>query len=418
MKNGGQPKGLSEQMPRHPATRNRPSWWMLGIVVVIATVVAMGIWWLGEMTMLQTIEVANMPQPIIPAVSKTAPKLRAKTIVKAYDHIWDIAFLPSQAMLFTERKGVLSIKHDDQLHTVVKLDDVYAKGEGGLLGLAVDPEFNDNRFVYVCLNSTRGGPDIRVARLTLKTDYTGYDARKDIVTGISANPTGRHSGCRVRFGPDGYLWIGTGDSATTGLSNQRPQDPASLNGKILRVDRNGKGAPDNLGGTFDTRIFNYGHRNIQGLAFFPKLKDGVLGISVEHGSTVDDEVNLLKPGNFGWDPDTGYTEKDVPMTDTKKFPDAIKALWHSGFPTQAPSGATFLHGRQWKGWNGALVVAFLKDEKLKILHIANNKLVDQKDVLKGEFGRIRSAVQGPDGYLYISTDNGQNHDKIIRLIPY
>src|SRR5262249_40319191 len=158
---------------------------------------------------------------------------------------------------------------------------------------------------------------------------------------------------------------------------------------------------------FDSRIYSYGHRNIQGLALYPYPQDGVVGVNVEHGSGVDDEVNLLRPGNFGWDPDKMYTEDFVPMTDKTKFPDAIDAIWSSGTTTQAPSGATFLRGVQWKVWDGALAVAVLKDMKLKIMQIdAHNKVTNVTDLFVKQFGRLRTAAMGPDGKLYISTDNG------------
>jgi aldose sugar dehydrogenase len=346
--------------------------------------------------------------------STEAPTLKTSVVLENRNRVWDLAFLPTKEMLFTERSGTVSVLKDGNVTAVAKIDDVFAQGEGGLLGMAVDPKFADNRYIYTCYNTTT---DIRIVRWTLKTDLSGLDARTDIVTGAPRNPSGRHSGCRMAFGLDGYLWIGTGDTAQN-ITPQTPQNPKSLGGKVLRVDRDGKAAPGNLGGEFDARVYSYGHRNTQGIAFFEKAINGVSGVSAEHGSSVDDEVNLLKPGNFGWAPPDGEYDESVPMTDTSRFPDAVEALWSSGDPTQAPSGVAVLKGQQWKAWDGAVAVAMLKGQHLKILQLDDKlKVTNEEQLFKNEFLRIRAAVQGPDGSLYLSTDNGTNTDKIIRVTP-
>lgn len=388
------------------------SWLYIGVIVVVAATAALGVWWVAQQTIDQTVHVAeNQPQAIIPTKDTATPQLATEVVVSGRDHVWEVAFLPTKEMLFTERKGVVSIVKDGNVSSLITIGDIAAKGEGGLMGLAVDPMFADNHFIYTCFNST--AKDVRVVRWQLKADLSGSDGSTSIITGIPANTSGRHSGCRLAFGPDSYLWVGTGDTAQGDTAIQ----PKSLGGKILRVDRDGKAAPDNVGGNYDSRIYSYGHRNVQGLAIFAVPKGSVLGVNVEHGSTVDDEVNPLTKGNFGWAPaPSGYNESGVPMTDKTRFPDAVEAMWSSGKPTQAPSGAAMLSGRQWKAWDGALAVAVLKDKHLKILQIADDlKITKEEKVLVGTFGRIRAAVQGPDGNLYISTDNGD--DKIICLKP-
>lgn len=298
---------------------------------------------------------------------------------------------------------------------VAGIEDVYAAGEGGLMGLAVDPQFAKNRFLYTCYNSTAA--DIRIVRFRLADSGGGLLERQDIVTGIPANTTpasaGRHSGCRIAFGPDGHLWAGTGDTAQGDIAIQ----PRSLGGKILRIDRDGNPAKGNLVGDFDPRIYSYGHRNVQGLAFFDNARNGMVGLSVEHGPGVDDEINELKPGNFGWAPPPEGYDEQVPMTDRVRFPDAISAIWSSGSMTQAPAGAVIISGENWKGWNGAIAVAFLKTEHLKILHLDNtNHVAKEERILSSEYGRLRAVAQGPDGSLYLGTSNG-NADKIIKLTP-
>lgn len=413
--NPGQPdKSAAHKSMLRPGWR---SWLLIFAVIFAAGLAAYAIWWTVQGAVLQNPKIAepikNDVQPTQPQPIKVAPTLSYEVLVSQRDHIWDIGFLPTGEMLFTERAGHVIVYSNGQEKIISKIADVLSLGgEGGLLGLEVDPLFSQNRYIYTCLNSKAG--DIRVVRWKVKANVLdGLEDRNDIITGIPATSGGRHSGCRVKFGIDGYLWIGTGDSAQNDII---PQSPTSLGGKILRTDRDGRAAPGNLGGQFDPRIFSYGHRNTQGLAFYKQPELGVVGVSTEHGSYIDDEVNLLVHGNFGWSPGPGYNELGVSMTDKQRFPNAIEAIWSSGNPTQAPSGATFLYGEKWQLWEGWLAVAMLKAKHLKILHLQENKVVEEIKMFEGEFGRLRAVTIGPDQALYISTDNSGN-DKIIKIIP-
>lgn len=392
------------------------SWLYIGIIVLAAGVVAIVVWAVARQIVEKDLKVVDdAPVQTTETKSELIPELTTETVLDGRDHVWDLGFLPTGEMLFTERKGTISMLSGGKVSELAKPSDVAAKGEGGMMGIAVDKDFAKNRYVYTCFNSTRG--DIRVARWQVKADLSGLENRNDIVTGIPTNQTGqtgRHSGCRTAFGPDGNLWIGTGDAATENTA----QDPVGLAGKVLRVDRDGKGVAGNQGAGFDSRIYSYGHRNVQGIAFFAKANAGVMGVSVEHGSNVDDEVNLLKNGNFGWAPSIkGYNELGVPMTDKARFPDAIDAIWSSGKPTQAPSGVAVLKGAKWKAWDGALAVAVLKDKHLKILLLdGTNKVIKEELLFKNQFGRLRGSTVGTDGNLYLTTDNGAP-DQIIRVVP-
>ena len=264
------------------------------------------------------------------------PELTVTPLVTGLDHPWDIGFA-GNTMLFTERRGTINAFVGGQRRILAQPADVVRASEAGMMGMAVDPAFATNRYIYTCFASTLGTPDdVRVVRWTVDQNFTALSGRTDIVTGLPLNATGqlgRHSGCRPRFDGQARLLVGTGDAASATV----PQDPDSLGGKVLRVNRDGSGAAGNPGGALDPRIFSYGHRNVQGIAIRPR--DG-LAISTEHGPDRDDEVNLLVPGNFGWDPVSptgpGYNE-GVPMTDLQKFPNAVPALWDSGVPTVAPS---------------------------------------------------------------------------------
>jgi glucose/arabinose dehydrogenase len=350
---------------------------------------------------------------------RTEPKKLTVSIVHAGPgRPWDIAFTPGGSMIWTERGGAIRIRTKSGIvRTLATVGDVVTGWEGGLLGLAVDPHYNDNRRIYTCLMSNiSGNVDIRVARWRVNNASDALGSRTDIVTGIPVNQDGvqgRHAGCRPRFGPDGYIWMGTGDAATGTV----PQDPTSLGGKVLRFDTNGVGAPGNAKPPMDPRIYDWGHRNVQGIAFSPEGK----AYSVEHGTDRDDEINRLHPNtNYGWDPvtspsDSTYDESQ-PMTDLSKFPNAHVAEWSSGFPTIAPSGATFLTGKQWAGWQSCLAVAVLKAKQLRVMCFdkAGAKVTDQF-VKVTDRGRLRVAVEGPDGNLYVAVDNDPG--TIVKITP-
>lgn len=367
----------------------------------IGLVVGAGLLTLAFMRTLDTRQDDQMP-------SSQTPTMSAERLISGLDHPWDIDFLPDGTLLFTERSGTLSKLENGNKVALETPSDVRAVGEGGLTGLAVDPEFEENRFIYACLNSKAG--DIRVARWVADEEVTSLSDRTDIITDIPAAESGRHSGCQLAFGPDKNLWVGTGDAA----DESQPQDRASLGGKILRVTRDGQPAADNPDGP-DKRVYSYGHRNTQALAFYDNEQNGSYGVSVEHGSDRDDEVNPLTIGNFGWAPGNGYDES-VPMTDLERFPDAVSAVWSSGSPTNAVSGAAFLKDESWGRFDGWLAVSVLKDQKLLLLNISGGSLSGERSVLENEYGRLRAATLGPDGALYVSTDNGDD-DALLRITP-
>ena len=339
------------------------------------------------------------------------PTLSVEVLVSGLNIPWDIAFAPDGAMLFTQRRGVLSARLADGTVQTVSADlaDLFAHGETGLMAIVVDPDFASNRRFYTCQG--HAGPEVQVIAWTIDAAYTLATRVADpLVGGLPTGSNGRHGGCRLRFGPQGYLWISTGDAAR----GSTPQDLTSLGGKVLRVDAStGAAAPGN---PFGSLIYTYGHRNVQGLA----LRPGTSRMwSVEHGPSVDDEINLLTSGgNYGWNPVPGYNE-GVPMTDLAEFPDAVEAKWSSGNPTRATSGGIFLEGEQWGAWEGRLAVATLKDRKLRLFEFAaDGALLSEVVVseLDRTYGRLRTPMLGPDGALYVSTSNGGGTDRILRIV--
>ena len=341
------------------------------------------------------------------------PTLTVTVVASGLTKPWDLAFLPGGTdLVFTEHTGQVNARVGTQLRELAKPADAVVSGEGGMMGIAVDPAYATNRRIYTCQLSAAGGAlDVRVVRWQVNAGTTALTNRQDILTGLPVS-SGRHAGCRTRFGPDGALWVGTGDAAQP----TNPQNPTSLGGKVLRITTDGAAASGNPGGPLDPRIYTLGHRNVQGLAFDAAGR----AYSIEHGTGRDDEVNLLVAGgNYGWNPvnsgQPGLYDESRPMTDTN-IAGARTAVWSSGNPTIAPSGGTFLSGTRWGTWNGALAMAVLKGQQVRILGLNGNGtgVANQWTAVTNQ-GRLRTAVQGPDGNLWVTTD--ANPGRILRVTP-
>ena len=358
------------------------------------------------------------------AAEVAAPALAVSVVADGLDDVWDIAVLPDGRALVTERDGRIALLSGTQAGATATpvdadLADVYARGEGGLMGMVAHPDFATSRLFTTCQTHAEGGRpvDIRLVTWQLSADGRSATRVKDpLVGGLPINPSGRHSGCRPTVGSDGTLLVGTGDTAR----GQFPQDRGSLGGKVLRVDlATGGPAPGN---PFPEAplVLTYGHRNVQGVAIQP----GTGRVwTAEHGPTVDDEVNAIVPGaNYGWDPAQGRTvggyDESVPMTDLERYPDARPAAWSSGRPVEAIAGTAFLSGAQWGGLNGTLAVGALRGEKLLLMTVRGEAVagVAVPGELDGTYGRLRAVRSAPDGALLVSTSNGGG-DKVLRVEP-
>jgi glucose/arabinose dehydrogenase len=384
----------------------------------------------GEVPSTRTSTASGAPEPTAsPAPRSTAvPRLVVEVVATGFEHGWDIGFLPDGRALVTERPGRISLVsglRGGARRTTVRadLDDVYVEGEGGLMGMVVHPDFASSHEFTTCQTHQEDGApvDIRLVTWRLSADESTAVKVRDLLTGLPIS-TGRHSGCRPEIAADGALLVGTGDTAQGSVS----QDRRSLGGKVLRLDlATGKPLRDNPFATAANRreryVLSYGHRNVQGVAVQPGT--GAI-YTAEHGPSNNDEVNRIRPGaNYGWDPSQGGTvggyDESVPMTDRKRFPDAVPAVWQSGRTTQAVCAAEFLEGEQWGALQGALVVTALKGAKLLLLTIAADGSVAGVSVpeeTNGPFGRLRAARLGPDGALYVTTTNGDD-DKLLRITP-
>ncbi len=367
----------------------------------------------------------------------TPPTLTRTVIQSGLSDPWDIAFAPDSTMFFTEKCRGLSVWRKDG--SIVRLfgtagsslvaTDLVCQGQSGVHGVALDPEFATNRTIYVYMASTLSNPRTnRVVRLQVNENYSAASGRSDIVTDIPFKHTGNahggagtHSGGRIRFGPDGLLYITTGDNHNGAI----PQSPTLLGGKVLRVTRDGNAAPgNNPPSGFDPRIFAYGFRNVQGIAFRPGTGEPFIA---EHGPGHTDEVTkLVAGGNGGWDPQNrpelncadgycGYAGNatTMPMTDRTRFPSALLPSWTNDGESDGMGPNAFLDGEQWRGWNGRLAVGMMASQRLDILALDGGGQTTGTTRADLPSVRYRALTQGPDGNLYVATDGGE----IWRVTP-
>jgi aldose sugar dehydrogenase len=349
------------------------------------------------------------------------PSLTIKTIASGLDHPWDITVLPGPgAKLFTQRDlGTVTYldprgnRRNVALHPAVH----YHALETGMMSILPAHDYLKTHHFFTCHgHTTRNGHDVRVVMWQLASDFRSATKVRTIVSGLPSS-TGRHGGCRLRFGK-AALYVGTGDAAI----GTNPQDLTSGGGKVLRVvPATGRPWANNpfvhSANATKRLVYTYGHRNVQGLALRP---NGQMW-SVEQGTYRDDEVNLIHPGgNYGYNPVPGYNES-VPMTDHSLPGRQISAKWSSGDPTLATSGGIWLEGAQWGAWNDCLAVGVLKDMRLLILKFtANGTFVRSwaPAQLNGPYGRLRSPEIARDGSLLITTDNGNGTDRIMKVTPH
>jgi glucose/arabinose dehydrogenase len=345
------------------------------------------------------------------------PTLRVTRQITGLTIPWDVQVLPGGRLLVDERSGTLIVWRRGVKQVVsFPSSTVWAAGETGLMGLAVDPAFSTNRRIYTCQGAftSGGGHDIRVIAWRMNASFTGVRRSRTLISGFPTT-TGRHGGCRLLITRSGAMIVGTGDAAT----GTNPQNLRSLGGKTLRLNRfTGAPWPTNRwihAASLNKRyIHTYGHRNVQGLA---QRADGSLW-SIEQGTDRDDEVNLLSnSGNYGWNPVPGYNES-TPMTDYSLPGPQIGARWSSGFPTMATSGGTFVRGSQWGALDGTLAVAALKASEIVFMKFdAHGTLLwTRTPAALQAFGRLRSVTVAPNGDLLITTSNGTN-DSVLRVHP-
>ncbi|SHI96016.1 Glucose/arabinose dehydrogenase, beta-propeller fold [Roseomonas rosea] len=330
---------------------------------------------------------------------------------------WGAAFLPDGRLLVTERPGRLRILGRDGAVSapVPGVPEVVAQGQGGLLDVALAPDFATTRQVYFCLaGAAEGGALTRLASATFSADMARLEGVRTLLDAGPAQASGRnHFGCRIVFGRDGKLYLSTGDRYT---DKERAQRLGDLAGKVLRLERDGRPAEGNpFIGRAGARpeVFTYGHRNPQGLAVNPAT--GSL-IEVEFGARGGDEVNLLRAGaNHGW-PIVSYgTDYDgSPVGTGRASAPGIEEPLRHWTPAVSPSGGNFYAGDAFPGWRGNLFLAALRPSGLVRLTMEGDRVVGEERLLWNRT-RFRQVLPGPDGLLYILTDEAQG--RVLRLEP-
>jgi len=332
--------------------------------------------------------------------SKLLSKAYLKVVAKNLKIPWEVVFLPNKDLLLTERPGVL--RRVGKVNLSLRLKEVEAVGEGGLLGMALHPQFKKNHWLYLYFTTKTNKSLVnRVVRYRFVNNR--LQQPKIVVDQIPAGAV--HNGGRIAFGPDGYLYITTGDAGQP----QKAQDIHSLAGKILRVAGDGSVPATN---PFGNLVYSYGHRNPQGITWDKKGRFW----ATEHGRSGAlsglDEVNLIKKGrNYGWPVIQGNQRRKGMQTPTVQS--GPKETW-------APAGLAY--------WQGALYFAGLRGESLyqaKIKETSSGKVkLTLKAFLRSKFGRLRAVVVGPDNFLYISTSNTDGRgspryqdDKVIKISP-
>jgi len=345
---------------------------------------------------------------------QTQTSFKVETVIPNLEVVWSIVWAPDGRMLFTERPGRVRVYENGKLRPqpLFVVPDVEPRGESGLMSIALHPQFASNHFLYLSYAYNSGGTQVRVARY--RETPEGLTDRKVIIENIPAAQY--HAGCRLRFGPDGKLYITTGDATERQLAQQLN----SIAGKILRVNDDGTVPSDNpFVGRADARpeIWAYGSRNAQGIDFQPGtnlLWETEHGPSGFDGPGGGDEVNIIDRGkNYGW-----------PVIHHRATQAGMESPVLEYTPACAPASGMFYRGSALPAFKGNFFFGCLRGERIIRVVTNGRQVVSQENLLERKYGRIRDIAEGPDGFIYFSTSNrdgrgdpAADDDRILRLAP-
>lgn len=347
-------------------------------------------------------------------ITSAKQAFHVETVVDGLTHPWGLAFLPDGAMLVTERGGALRVIRNGRLieGAVAGLPEMREHGQGGLMGIALHPQFEKNRLVYLAFAAGgKGGHSTEVIRGVLAQGR--LEKLETIFRAEPKSSGGRHFGCRVVFDRAGYLYISLGERGEQDFAQQLDDH----RGKLIRLHDDGRVPADNpFVGRSGARpeIFTYGNRNMQGMALHPET--GEIWTH-EHGPQGGDELNIMRAGvNYGWPVITygvNYGLGTKIGEGTEK--DGMAQPVYKWVPSIAPSGMAFYTGDRFPAWKGNLLVGSLKFGLLVRLELDGQRVLAEERLLDGKFGRIRDVVQGPDGLIYLLTDEPRG--RLLRLVP-
>ena len=348
---------------------------------------------------------------------------RMETIVDGLRHPWGLAWLPDGALLITERSGRLRLVRDGRLEStpITGVPEVCACGQGGMLDVSLHPDFAQNRLVYLTFaQGTEDANRTALARGRLNLEAMRLEDTEIIFRNTDAKSGTQHFGSRLVWLPDGTLLMSIGDGGNPPVSfdgdniRQQAQNPGTHFGSVLRLTDEGKAPPDN---PFVDRpgarpqIYSYGHRNIQGMTF--DARGGRVWAN-EHGSRGGDEINLIQAGNnYGWPEVTYSMEYWGPrISDKTRAPGVTqpKVVWT---PSIAPSGMAFYTGSEFPDWQGDLLSGALKFKQIRVTHLDGVRAVDEQKLSIRQ--RVRDVRQGPDGGIYVLTDEANG--ALLRIVP-
>ncbi|MBC8130221.1 MAG: PQQ-dependent sugar dehydrogenase [Rhizobiaceae bacterium] len=347
-------------------------------------------------------------------------KIHVETFAEGLSHPWGLAFLPDRTMLVTERDGRLRhVKDDGTLSEPIKgVPDVDARDQGGLLDIVLDPNFSENRLVYLSFAEAGEGGDnsTAVAKAALSEDNTELTNVEVIFSQQPKLPSTLHFGGRLVFDDAGHLFVALGERSKEEFRGQA-QDLDSHLGKVVRINTDGSAPEDNPfvgqeGALPET--WSLGHRNIQAAAINPAT--GVLW-EIEHGPLGGDELNVVQPGkNYGWPiVSFGVNYSGSPVGSGESEAPKFEPPIYQWTPVIAPSGMAFYGGRAFPEWEGNLFVGALKETALVRLELDGDRVTHEERILDDTLPRIRDVVEGPDGALYLLTD--EDRGEILRISP-
>jgi glucose/arabinose dehydrogenase len=346
--------------------------------------------------------------------------VKVDILAAGLSHPWAIAFLPDGDALVTERRGALRLLGADGTLSppISGVPDVDARDQGGLLDVAIDPGFAQNRLVYLSFSEpgSRRTNSTAVARGVLNADKTALEGVEVIFSQQPKLPSTKHFGSRLVFDGEGHLFVTLGERSEARFREQAQELDSHL-GKIVRIFPDGS-VPD--GNPFAEQadalpeIWSYGHRNIQAAAINPVT--GVLW-EIEHGPRGGDELNIVEQGkNYGWPVVSfGINYSGTPVGSGESSGPGFEPPIYQWTPVIAPSGMTFYEGDRFPDWKGDLFVGGLRSTALVRLELDGNSVAHEERILDDAGLRIRDVVEGPDGALYLLTD--EDNGKVLRLSP-